>query len=247
MLLIDCGNSALKCRWISAGETVDQVFSLQQESGLPEFSAYLTSISPRQIFLASVASDKTTQQLINSIRQNSPKAGFRQLFTLRKLNGVINGYSDYAQLGVDRWLTLIAASSLVQTDAFIIDAGSAITIDLLSRKCGHLGGAILPGFKTGLTRFRQLFPTVDFDHADIENIEMPGRSTHLCINVSEIPTSVDQLQQIIMGWSSLLEQPVQTLLSGQDASRISDQLTQPHRIAPDLVFTGMLKQIQLLG
>lgn len=246
MLLIDCGNSALKCRWIGIEKTHDQVFSLQRNSGLSEFNACLQLMDAQQVVLASVASDKITTYIIDSIGQKCPKARFSQLFTVPELNGVINGYHDFRLLGVDRWLTLIAASAQLQTDTIIIDAGSAITIDLLSHKTGHLGGAILPGFQTGLTRFRQLFPTVDFDHPDIENVDLPGRSTAHCINISEIPASVEQVQQIMNNWLTLLEQPVQILLSGQDACLISDQLTQPHQVIPDLVFTGMLKQIQLL-
>lgn len=247
MLLIDCGNTAVKCRWIQQVQVCDQLFPLHQDLKISSFAEYLNSISVHDIFLANVSNEEVCKKIIMLIQQAQPQAKFTQLFSLPQLNGIKNGYIDYTRLGVDRWLTLIAASELVDTDVAIIDAGSAITIDLLSRQKGHLGGAILPGFHTDENRFRSLFPAVDFSHPDIKKIETPGRSTESCINLSEIPVTVQQIQNILSDWMNLLEKPCSILLSGQDAGLMSERLPSSHRVVPDLVFIGMLKQIRLLG
>lgn len=55
-------------------------------------------------------------------------------------------YQQVQNLGIDRWLVLIAAYSLwPKKDCIIIDAGTATTIDVLTAQGQHLGGWILPG------------------------------------------------------------------------------------------------------
>lgn len=59
--------------------------------------------------------------------------------------GVTNSYPEYTRLGVDRWLSLIAAHQDSQRPACVIDCGTAITIDGLQADGQHIGGIILPG------------------------------------------------------------------------------------------------------
>ncbi|MGO2075904.1 MAG: type III pantothenate kinase [Pseudoalteromonas sp.] len=55
-------------------------------------------------------------------------------------------YRQVNNLGIDRWLVLIAAYSLwPKKNCIIIDAGTATTIDVLTDTGQHLGGWILPG------------------------------------------------------------------------------------------------------
>lgn len=58
---------------------------------------------------------------------------------------VINGYTNPAQLGIDRWLALIAARQLVTGPVWVIDCGTTVTIDRLEATGQHQGGLILPG------------------------------------------------------------------------------------------------------
>ena len=45
---------------------------------------------------------------------------------------VINGYDNIHQLGADRWAALIAAWYLVQANCVVVNAGTAVTIDVLN-------------------------------------------------------------------------------------------------------------------
>lgn len=247
MLLIDSGNSAIKTRLLQEGLCEDRVFPIHEGFAQSGFTDYLSTLDETRVYAASVASALVQQTLQAMIQQYLPTADYQQLHTMRALNGVTNAYTNYRHLGVDRWLTLMAATQLTGHDAVIIDAGSAITIDLLSRHKGHLGGAILPGFNTNLQRFKGLFPLVDFNDADIENTNVPGCSTAACINIKRYPVSEQAIVATVQGWQDLLKQPFDILLSGQDAKRISQKMTWAHQVIPDLVFIGMLKQIQCLG
>ena len=59
--------------------------------------------------------------------------------------GVRNGYSNPAQLGVDRWLAVIGAFHRHRDACCVVDAGTALTIDGVDATGQHLGGFIVPG------------------------------------------------------------------------------------------------------
>lgn len=61
------------------------------------------------------------------------------------MNGVINGYKIPEQLGVDRWLAIMAGYEAVHQACVIVDCGSALTVDLIDEQGLHLGGYIAPG------------------------------------------------------------------------------------------------------
>ncbi|WP_352284776.1 type III pantothenate kinase, partial [Pseudoalteromonas sp. Q18-MNA-CIBAN-0097] len=55
-------------------------------------------------------------------------------------------YEHVGNLGIDRWLALIAGFTLYpNTACIVVDAGTATTIDVLDSEGLHLGGWILPG------------------------------------------------------------------------------------------------------
>jgi type III pantothenate kinase len=247
MLLIDCGNSATKCRLIDQDLTWDNTFVPGQSWEIKAFRDFLRLHQPGEIYIASVASEKMTDTVLHEIQTNLPVAHITRILTEPKLGQVTNAYHDYTRLGVDRWLTLLAADVREKTDVIIIDAGSAITIDLLSRQYSHLGGAILPGFKTDQQRFISMFPTLDFNHPDVSNNQAPGRSSEACIQMTQFPITLARIYQLLDEWIVLLQAPVKILLCGQDAPLISEQLERPHEIVSDLVFQGMLQHIQLQG
>lgn len=66
----------------------------------------------------------------------------------KTLAGVTNSYSNPEELGVDRWLAMVAAWNRVQATAMVVDAGTAITIDILDGRGRHVGGYIVPGLES---------------------------------------------------------------------------------------------------
>src|SRR6185436_9837669 len=59
--------------------------------------------------------------------------------------GVRNAYGEPSQLGTDRWASLIAAWRFVRGAALVVNAGTAVTIDMLDATGVFRGGVILPG------------------------------------------------------------------------------------------------------
>ncbi|MDJ0880758.1 MAG: type III pantothenate kinase [Gammaproteobacteria bacterium] len=246
MLLIDIGNSAVKCRWYRPQEVHDKTIFRRDYNFKRELEKFLGLLAVQPVYIASVADTETNALVSGIIRQQWQTAEIHYLTSQPELDGLINGYDDYHQLGVDRWLAILAAHALIPGDCLVMDAGSAITLDVLSREKGFLGGAILPGLKTDQLRFLNFFKGQDFPQPLPKILLNPGRNTRACLCIPEREKFIPALKELIQHWSSLLKCPVTLVLTGQDAAFIGGELHQETHLIPDLVFQGMLHQIELL-
>ena len=153
-------------------------------------------------------------------------------------------YRDASQLGDDRWMALLAAADIAGGDTIVIDAGSAITLDLLRADGHHLGGAILPGFSTSPERFREIFAYIDFDHPDIAAVDQPGGSTEAAIQLDYERSSLERLPELVNRWRDAYLPDAILLLTGGDAERVQQLLDLPARQLPDLVLRGVARMAQ---
>ncbi|CAH9065680.1 Type III pantothenate kinase [Pseudoalteromonas holothuriae] len=69
-----------------------------------------------------------------------------QAYVTQTLNELRCAYAHYHNLGIDRWLTVVACHYLYpKQNCVIVDSGTATKVDILTAKGEHLGGWILPG------------------------------------------------------------------------------------------------------
>ncbi len=64
--------------------------------------------------------------------------------------GVKNLYRKPSQVGGDRLVNARGANEILKKDAVIVDFGTAITIDVVTKKKEYLGGVIIPGVEISL-------------------------------------------------------------------------------------------------
>lgn len=95
--------------------------------------------------------------------------------------GVRNGYDDVSCMGVDRWLAMVAAYHDCCGACVIIDAGTALTIDVVASDGQHQGGYILPGAELALRALDQSTGKVRFGAADAMSTGL-GESTNTCVH-----------------------------------------------------------------
>lgn len=142
VLDIDIGNSFLKWR-------------LADLSGQPQSGRCLVADYPRvlsgdlvvgveRLRVASVAGAVVNSALkVWAQEQFGLEAEFA--VSVAKASGVTNSYKDPSRMGVDRWLAMVAAYKRQQGACWVVDCGSAITVEQLSEDGMHLGGYIVPG------------------------------------------------------------------------------------------------------
>jgi type III pantothenate kinase len=146
-LLLDVGNSRIKWGVID-GEDIRRTGHIEQsairEKGL---SALITRL-PRTVetvFACNVAGTSIATRLSGAIGMHFD-CDVHFARSEKRACGVTNGYRQARRLGVDRWVAMIGARTLCQTSSVVVDAGTAVTIDVLDDDGQHLGGQILPGF-----------------------------------------------------------------------------------------------------
>ena len=257
MIFLDCGNSQIKAQYFQADRL--QANHLQASFACSyrvdwshHLSRWLESLECTQAHLCSVL-DRARQAELDACLVRHFGAAVTRFISDPQALGVINGYAQPDRLGVDRWMALLGAAGMTASDCIVIDAGSAITIDLLRGDGRHLGGAILPGFNTSIEAFKCIFSHIDFSHPAIAESVMPGCSTEAAIQIDYAHHITESLPALVNRWIPLLQNDVTLLLAGGDAGRVQPLFgqglleqtlfEQKMRIVPDLVFRGMRRLV----
>ena len=120
-------------------------------------------------------------------------------------------YAEPERLGIDRWLSLLAAREEAQS-AVVVDAGTAITVDLLQHS-SHQGGYILPGLRLQADALQRATARVRFPEPDWSSM-LPGHDTASCVGHGIIATVVALILSLAQ------EHGASILVDGGDAGRL---------------------------
>jgi len=238
-LLFDMGNSRAKwASWSSGryGKTGsvdpgggDWVTHLQQQlCGLA---------APDRILVANVAGVQVAEELqrvTRSLWGQDPDRLQPQSLQC----GVRNAYAEPAQMGVDRWLAILAAWNRVHSAVCVFDIGTAVTADIVAADGQHMGGIIAPGI--ALSQSVLQARTAGIRHADGEGRAAPGKSTGACVANGCLLSVAGVLHMTL----ELMERECgaggAVVVTGGDATRVLPLLPDSCAHVPTLVFDGML-------
>jgi type III pantothenate kinase len=247
ILELDIGNSRVKWRQLSAdGKVINQgvVPGAKEFQQLSELS-----LKPNAIRACSVRKGETYNELKDWLES---KYGMpvHSAFVKRDWAGVSIQYKDPERLGVDRWLAMLAAYSSVKGACIIVDAGTALTIDVLAIDGAHQGGYILPGL--GLMRASlEQNTAIRLVTNPSPTLLTLGHSTEQAVWHGSLATAVALIEKVAITVSA--QRPVHLLFSGGDADVLVANADFQHlgllnasdvgRIScekvPDLVFDGL--------
>ena len=151
-LLVDLGNSAVKYCTFAGGELLNPQRELYKDrpddelfANLPDTTADIKSgTTIKSAWISSVATAKSYDQIKQGLDAFEIPV-IHQLQSQIEQNGIRNAYSQASQLGVDRWMSLLAIKSIGLPSAIIVSCGTAITIDVLDEDGLHQGGFISAG------------------------------------------------------------------------------------------------------
>ena len=145
-LLLDIGNSTIA--WaIEDNEKIVQSskFKYQKNDLVKQFEKNITlSKKPSTVLVSCVAEDEVIKILKEWV-EDKWQLELWQACVTSGFNQLKNSYFDIQQMGVDRWLAIIAAWEKYKNALCVVDCGTAITIDLVDNTGQHLGGYIVPG------------------------------------------------------------------------------------------------------
>jgi type III pantothenate kinase len=236
-LLLDIGNSATKwiCIDASGGLREGRVDTHALVEQLRDHLAEAT------VLVSSVAALDTQESLTIALAALCKDVWFAR--SRAYLDGLVNSYEDAERMGVDRWLAMLAARRRVSGRACVVDAGSALTIDLVSADGQHEGGYIIPG--TALME-RALFADTGRvrDSAPTNTSVAPGQSTAEAVSHGLLLAQAGAVRLAMLLAEAQGERP-QLLLCGGGAPALAAVLHLPCEETPNLVFEGLLRQAEL--
>jgi len=239
ILLLDIGNTRLKWARLK-GETFLPGDELLHAGQLDVEMLTQISLDVLPDFVvATCVAGNNNKLLLQEWVQQQLQIDIEFVTAVQQEHGVINAYAEPAQLGSDRWAAMIAARLEWQGNLCVIDAGTALTLDLIQTDGRHLGGYILPGL--GLMQHCLLEGTeipISTDSVILANNSQVGDSTISCISNGALQAACGLVERTILKFEQQCKETVQCILTGGDSQRLADNLTIPCVIEPNLVLQG---------
>lgn len=156
-----------------------------------------------------------------------------------KFAGVRNAYKEPEVLGIDRWLGLLAAYHSFGA-CFVVDCGSAITIDVVKADGGHLGGYIAPGIRLMKESLKLGTKNVAIDpddrHRGLMNF---GTSTQEAVSHGIYLAALGQITLAYRQAYNQTESLLPIILTGGDAKLVAGGLEMDSLCWPDMVYAGL--------
>ena len=225
VLDLDVGNSSTKWRLGSRGGNI----------GTGELPVLSEDVSRVRVSTVAVPEQELLQQ-ITDLYDVQPE--FAKVATT--LAGVRNGYEDVAQLGVDRWLALVAAWKHFQSDVIVFDLGTAMTADYVQKNGKHLGGYIVPGVNAMRDALGQSTRDVKVHQRKSHSSSAKlGQNTHDAVHLGLAYMQLGWINSCIDLGSQFFGKVPTLVLTGRDP--IHGRLCQllPFQYYPDLVLEGL--------
>lgn len=260
-LLIDMGNSRCKAALTTADELnitsqtswdnadFDSDHWLEKLSHINKCEAEIS-----KILISSVSSEE---------KKSKVSDWCHQVFKIRPIffesqdlyasedKDLINSYDEPVALGVDRWLVMVGAFERTEKAFAVIDAGTAITLDLVDKDGKHLGGHIVPGARlmqkalfgdTGKIAFGA---KLDSSKANAE--QWLGQNSLQAVELGTYQAAVGYLSSCLERLTSHY-QIEEIYVCGGDGAAMMQKIKLPQSLrwvnCPDLVLEGLFYQFQ---
>ena len=228
ILDIDAGNTRIKWRVLDQGQVVSSGDQLTESVRQLAALDITCAESIQRIRLSSVAGSDIIESL-----QNQFDCPLEVAVVDESAAGITCGYKDYQQLGVDRWLAVIAAYKKIDSSLIVIDAGSAVTIDIVDADSAHQGGYIVPGLRLMHQALWQGTEHIKVEAKSVANITTPGRSTDDAVDKGCLLLLVSTIESLVNQYGCKL------VITGGDGLMLRDQLSVQADYYPDLVLEGL--------
>lgn len=195
----------------------------------------LTSDKIEAVYACSVVpkSNETARRVLSSFFKKQP------FFTGKELPvPLVNRYRIPSQVGQDRLVSAYAGLKLYGSGLVIVDFGTAITFDVISKKSEYLGGLIFPGLKLmrdALYKKTALLPYVELARP----IEIIGRDTVSSIRAGIIYGTAALCDGVIERLRKKECRGYKVVATGGDAPLVKPHAVHIEHLEDSLVLKGL--------
>lgn len=243
ILLVDIGNSRLK--WTTAGRGKPRAAVATARPAPDELAGSAAKwwgrlTKPQRILVSNVAGAELAAALADWCEHKWQLAP--EFVAARpEAYGIANAYAIPERLGPDRWTALIAARRHSRGAACIIDAGTALTFDVLAADGVHKGGLIIPGLE--MMRRALMERTGGLTDAVASpqrgDIALLARDTRDGIEGGTMYALVAVIDRVVADVGAELGERPRRLITGGNAPDLLPLLAGEYHHVPDLVLEGL--------
>lgn len=231
-LCIDIGNTRIKAGWFNGSVLLKTFSFLKGEFHLR--IKELLKLNAEQMIVSSVAEGKRDLEILE---EHTSKVMYLSHTTKIPL---INLYQSPETLGNDRLAAAVGAMSIFPNSTIlVIDAGTCITLDLLSGKSEYLGGSISPGIQMRLQSMHQFtarLPLIEWKDNFLP--EQIGNTTEHSLLSGAVNGSIAELSARIQRISAQYAE-LKILISGGDSHFFEKELKNGIFADQNLVLKGL--------
>lgn len=236
--LIDSGNSRVKFAIHQQGQwRFLNAVDFEQPQFVTQCLQILQDHSFNKIYLANVSKGERAQQLELFLEQVT--LPIIRINTISQLGTLKIAYPEPKQLGVDRFLALLAASDEA-VSSVIISFGSALTVDVLTADGEHLGGLIAPSPEFQWRSMHEHFSGLFAEQGIVQNL---ARNTADALASGIALQTLSMLERVIV--ENVTTDSSRIFLTGGAAKQWLDKLPSQCVYVPEIIFHGMQRYIAL--
>lgn len=230
-LILDFGNTLRK---IAVFKDFEQVEFRTCSGDVIQIIEELKSLYPKMksAILSSVV--KIDLHLMSYLKIN-----FDFVFFDHQVSVPINNcYLTPETLGRDRLAAAVGAlMKYPQQNILVIDAGSSITYELVTKEGDYLGGAISIGIQMRAKALHQFTDQLPLVQVPFET-SILGNNTELCLKSGILNGAIAEMNGMIQSFSQSY-QPLHIILTGGDAYYFEKRLNYNIFASENLVLTGL--------
>lgn len=253
-LCIDIGNTHTHYGIVAEGQSaadqgaVRTTFIDDPEEGLPR---RLAALLPARPAITGIAFCSVVPAVNRRLRDVLAAATALPVFQLTHETriGVPISYPKPSEIGQDRLANAAAAQALGGTPAVVIDSGTAVTFDIVTRAGGYEGGIIAPGIEVTRRYLHERTAQLPLLDDSLEIGGMIGKSTTEAMRIGTVvgfPGLIQALLDGVLDELSRRGEPAPRLfITGGDAAFLQSRLRQPIRVVPDLTLLGLAAAARL--
>jgi type III pantothenate kinase len=147
------------------------------------------------------------------------------------------------RVGTDRLAAAVAANELrpPQRSAIVVDAGTAVTVDLITNDGVFRGGAILPGIRTAAEALASATDALPL----LENLDLSsapaaiGKSTQEAMRSGIVWGCVGAVRELILQLSAAVPDVPHVFCTGGDGIHLARLIDRDMKFDPNLVLRGV--------
>lgn len=246
-LLLDIGNSRIKWAY-SDGKGLRDNGACEHQGQAPAAAARLVDelpLPPSAAVAVNVAGGDFAREVAAQLQQRCGVA-LSVVAAAAAFSALRNGYAEPAQLGADRWAAIAGAwraAASPGADRLVVDAGTALTADIVRADGQHLGGLIVPGYALMQAALSQATSDLARSaaagrHAPAATPARLATNTRTAIEEGAVNALCGMIERVLHVHQ---RQTAATcvLLTGGDAERLQERLAVAAEVRPLLVLEGL--------